>query len=146
MAVTHSSATHLQAKLGLPIGNQISGWILLGETIPESLVNVLKVYAVTSSIIPFVYPIKHTSIESKLLMFFLAFGPCFVILSISVEGLFYTAYFVTLVTWIDLEVAIRTQRGRIALVADSYKIQSDDLRIALFFLFFVQVGFFGTGK
>lgn len=28
----------------------------------------------------------------------------------------------------------------------NYDFQLDDLRIALFFLFFVQVGFFGTGK
>lgn len=27
-----------------------------------------------------------------------------------------------------------------------YHFREDDLRIALFFLFFVQVGFFGTGK
>lgn len=27
-----------------------------------------------------------------------------------------------------------------------YRFETDDLRIALFFLFFVQVGFFGTGK
>ncbi|TFK61033.1 PigN-domain-containing protein [Pluteus cervinus] len=130
MVITESSVAHLQAKVGLPVFNQISGWILL----------------VTSSILPFIYPIKHTTIESKLLMFFMGFGPCFVILSISVEGLFYTAYFVTLVTWIDLEVALRTHRKKIALVADAYRIQSDDLRIALFFLFFVQVGFFGTGN
>ena len=28
----------------------------------------------------------------------------------------------------------------------TYDFHQDDLRIALFFLFFVQVGFFGTGK
>ena len=30
--------------------------------------------------------------------------------------------------------------------AVEHKFELDDLRIALFFLFFVQVGFFGTGK
>jgi hypothetical protein len=33
MLVTHSSATSLQAKLGLPRGNQVVGWVVLGESI-----------------------------------------------------------------------------------------------------------------
>ncbi len=31
MVVTHSSSLSLQAKLGLPRGNQIVGWLVLGE-------------------------------------------------------------------------------------------------------------------
>lgn len=31
MAVTKSSVTSLQARRGLPFGNQVVGWIILGE-------------------------------------------------------------------------------------------------------------------
>ena len=34
MLVTHSSATSLQAKLGLPQGSQAVGWVVVGETLP----------------------------------------------------------------------------------------------------------------
>jgi phosphatidylinositol glycan class N len=81
-------------------------------------------------------------------MFFLAFAVCFVILSISVEGLFYLAYSAVIALWIEVEAVLRN-----ATVLTSPKTEkeihhprADDLRIALFFLFFVQVAFFGTGK
>ena len=38
------------------------------------------------------------------------------------------------------------QNARDALSKQHYTPQSDDIRIAMFFLFFVQVAFFGTGK
>jgi phosphatidylinositol glycan class N len=82
-------------------------------------------------------------------MFFLGFGPCFVILSISVEGLFYLSFSATLTLWVEVEAMLRS----VTRVDDparkmikSYTFQPDDLRIALFFLFFVQTAFFGTGK
>lgn len=79
-------------------------------------------------------------------MLFLGLGTCFVILSISIEGLFYLAFSMTLVTWIEVESMLREPSP----VADNrkkhYSFQVDDLRIALFFLFFVQIAFFGTGK
>ena len=80
-----------------------------------------------------------------MLMYFLGFAPCFVILSISVEGQFYLAYAATLLVWIEVEAALRPTSAKKA-EETRYKIRSDDLRIALFFLVFVQVGFFGTGK
>ncbi|KAK5138104.1 hypothetical protein LTR08_004798 [Meristemomyces frigidus] len=43
----------------------------------------------------------------RLAVIFLAFGPLFVILTISYEGLFYVAIAVTLVTWVRLEHCIR---------------------------------------
>ncbi|KAJ7606827.1 Phosphatidylinositolglycan class N-domain-containing protein [Roridomyces roridus] len=133
MLVTSSSVYHLQAKLGLPLLSQVSGWIVL----------------ITASLLPFVARVRHKTIASKLLMYFLAFGPCFVILSISVEGLFYVAYSITLAAWIDVERALRgdsLDRVKKSKSVLQYKLQPDDMRIALFFLFFVQVGFFGTGN
>ena len=93
-------------------------------------------------------------------MYFLGFGPCFVILSISEEGLFYVAYSITLLYWIQVERTVRlgnsreTRRprnrdlvnGKMVEWTGEYLFQWDDVRTALFFLFFVQVGFFGTGK
>jgi phosphatidylinositol glycan class N len=78
-------------------------------------------------------------------MYFLGFGACFVILSISVEGIFYTVYSTTLFTWIEVESALRAYSTK-STNTRIYHFQQDDMRIALFFLFFVQVAFFGTGK
>lgn len=144
MLITASSVVNLQEKRGLPILNQLSGWTIL----------------VASSILPFTSRGKHHTTASKLVMFFLGFGPCFVILSISIEGLFYVAYSATLVTWIKVEQLVRigpgsppssdvdkTEVNKGHTPQDiAYRFQPDDLRVALFFLFFVQVGFFGIGN
>lgn len=91
----------------------------------------------------------HTAF-SKFLVYFLGFGPCFVILSISIEGLFYVSYSLVLATWVVVESVVRNGRLPTTVTrretAKVYLFQPDDLRIALFFLFLVQVGFFGTGK
>lgn len=83
-------------------------------------------------------------------MYFLGFGPLFIILSISIEGLYYAVYFVTLLLWIEVEAGLReykiAQRTKSSGAHDDNGIEPDNLRIALMFLFFVQVGFFGTGK
>ena len=77
------------------------------------------------------------------------------ILSIREEGLFYVAYSITLVHWIQVErialLGSRRENGdtvneKMANRNGEYSFQWDDVRTALFFLFFVQVGFFGTGK
>ena len=89
------------------------------------------------------------------------------ILSISVEGLFFLSYSALLVVWVEIEVAIRsppsqtdkakrTEAGGTkgaamtgkagTMRAVRYQPKADDLRISLFFLFFVQVAFFGTGN
>ncbi|KAJ7157155.1 Phosphatidylinositolglycan class N-domain-containing protein [Mycena filopes] len=133
MGITASSVYHLQAKLGLPLLNQVAGWIVL----------------VLASTLPFLSRVRHTTPRSKSLMYFLAFGPCFILLSISVEGLFYVAYSVTLASWIAVERSLRggpKNESRKSKGALQYSFQPDDIRIALFFLFFVQVGFFGTGN
>ena len=37
MIVTRLSVASLQAKQGLPIGNQVVGWLILGKTLPRSV-------------------------------------------------------------------------------------------------------------
>ncbi|KAG6873897.1 hypothetical protein C0995_009676 [Termitomyces sp. Mi166 len=121
MIITASSVRSLQAKQGLPLPNQVLGWIVLEHTLQ-----------VLSSVLAFASRGSYHTAFSKFLAYFLGFGPCFVILSISVEGLFYVAY--------SFVLATGNERAKV------YLFQPDDLRTALFFLFFVQVGFFGTGK
>lgn len=91
-------------------------------------------------------------------------------MSICAEGLFYVAYCATLFVWVEVEAAVRAAQLRESghqtsnlvgsevggiernneskkkLHEDDYKLRMEDVRIALFFLFFVQVAFFGTGK
>lgn len=82
----------------------------------------------------------------RILTLFLGLGVCFVILSISVEGLFYCAYTATLAVWSDVEATLREHASQGESKRKTTGVQLDDLRIAVFFLFFVQVAFFGTGK
>ncbi|KAI6115533.1 Phosphatidylinositolglycan class N-domain-containing protein [Pisolithus croceorrhizus] len=137
MLVTSSSVGGLQAKAGLPRLNQIAAWLIL----------------VSSSVYPFTSKVRHPSPTSKILSFFLAFAVCFVVLSINVEGLFYSAYACNLLLWIEIETLVRTPdtSNRNGSVADQqssifYRFRVDDIRIALFFSFYVQVAFFGTGN
>lgn len=152
--ITLSSASSLRAKLGLPLFNQVAGWIILGQSSSgywsfEALFNHISVVA---SIFPFAINAVQIGPEGRILTYFLAFSVCFVILSISVEGLFYAAYSATLYLWTEVEVAVRKARRegsrnpQTPARSGTYYPQMDDLRIAVFFLFFVQVGFFGTGK
>ncbi|KAH7912055.1 Phosphatidylinositolglycan class N-domain-containing protein [Hygrophoropsis aurantiaca] len=131
MVVTASSVINLQNKRGLPLLNQVSAWIILAA----------------ASVFPFISQSRHTNPTSKLVSLFLGFSVCFVVLSISVEGLFYVAYSWTLLLWIDVEAMLRGASPKSSPhTAEIYQFQVDDLRIALFFLFFVQVAFFGTGN
>ncbi|KAJ9298193.1 hypothetical protein DTO271G3_3798 [Paecilomyces variotii] len=174
--VTRSSAASLQAKRGLPFGNQVVGWVLL----------------VTSLLLPFVhrfYPNSHYL--HRLIIIFLTFSPTFIILTISYEGLFYFVFCMTLVTWVLLEHAIyvrsKTSSGKTVTVdgapkhvdpvADAASKPEDragsgaesgqaststatvgshtyryraltisDARVALFFFFLLQSAFFSTGN
>jgi phosphatidylinositol glycan class N len=145
--VTATAAAKLSAKEGLPKLLQGAGWVVLA----------------TSLILPFMGVNQHQHQHSKLLSLFLAFCPLFVILSISTEGLFYVAYSSVLVLWVEVEAAVKSAsiaKGNMQqLETMKQQVQNgqkgspriyiprvDDVRIALFFLFFVQVGFFGTGK
>ncbi|KAG7095750.1 hypothetical protein E1B28_006460 [Marasmius oreades] len=131
--ITRNSALSLQAKTGLPPLAQASGWIVL----------------IASTLLPFITPIRHACVDSKMLMYFLGLGPLFVILSISDEVLFFASYSITLSLWVDVESALAQTSESRALRKDGFKTYSfevDDLRIVMFFLFFVQVAFFGTGN
>lgn len=149
MIVTRSSALSLQAKQGLPRGNQVVGFIVL--------------------IAPFFMPFAHRLQPNnhylhKLLVIFLTCAPTFVLLAISYEGLFYVAFSITLVTWVGLEHRIYLERMPSRLYG-SQRIESStptsnftdslpmsrpldltDARVALFFFVLLQSAFFSTGN
>jgi GPI ethanolamine phosphate transferase 1 len=152
--VTRSSVASLQAKQGLPLGNQVVGWLVLTASV----------------ILPFVHriaPNKHYL--HRLVIIFLTFSPSFVLLTISYEGLFYLAFCFTLLAWVRLEHAIQlhstkqsasgspstngvtitsTSTGSVNLHPEQTfrTLALPDLRRALFFLFFLQSAFFSTGN
>ncbi|KAF9445334.1 PigN-domain-containing protein [Macrolepiota fuliginosa MF-IS2] len=146
------SSLRLQSKLGLPLPVRVLNWILL----------------VIPSLLPYTNTLPHHTTSSKLLMYLLSFGPCFVILSISVEGLFFVTYSAALLGWVISEKitkypnivdpALREKAkadgkmekiangGTIAGTIAGYVFDANDMRLALTFLFFVHLGFFGIGN
>ncbi|KAL4812673.1 Phosphatidylinositolglycan class N-domain-containing protein [Aspergillus spinulosporus] len=155
LIVTRSSAASLQAKQGLPFGNQVVGWGVL----------------IASLLLPFahrLYPNSHYL--HRLMIIFLTFSPTFIILTISYEGLFYFVFCMTLVTWVRLEHATyvytakpvakqaqetfeppkKASMGATAVVdGETYSFRTltvSDARVALFFFFLLQSAFFSTGN
>lgn len=170
--VTRSSIASLQAKQGLPLGNQVVSWLCL----------------IASMVLPFVHRLapNHHYLH-RLMVIFLAFSPAFVLLTISYEGLFYFTFGTTLLVWVRLEHAVHlytttehSSNGTISqpssqastitsttpsntdLIPPSPKpnkrnlvekrtrttrtLTTSDLRVALFFLFLLQSAFFSTGN
>ncbi|ODQ68612.1 GPI ethanolamine phosphate transferase 1 [Nadsonia fulvescens var. elongata DSM 6958] len=137
MWVTNSSIASLQARLGLPLSNQIMGWAVL----------------VASVIVPFMHNISPvTDYRFRLLIIFLTFSPTFIILTISYEGIFYVNFFLLLATWIELECRFQKKSSfqasakEVSKEKQYRKITLGSFRLSLFFFFFSQIGFFGTGN
>lgn len=157
MLVTRSSIASLQARNGLPLGNQILGWLCL----------------TASLVLPFLHRIApNNHYLHRLVVIFLAFSPSFILLTISYEGLFYCFFCGTLLAWVRLEHAIFEHTRSsvtptptpvttvISTIGDGTEIVSTDLspnaahrtlmlpdlRTSLFFLFLLQSAFFSTGN
>ncbi|KAK8042672.1 phosphatidylinositolglycan class N [Apiospora phragmitis] len=148
MFVTRSSALSLQARAGLPRGNQVVGWLVM----------------VISFLMPFTHRLQpNNHYLHRLMVIFLTFAPTFVILTISYEGLFYFVYFLTLLTWVRLEhygyiftissspKAMETNgpapKSSDTSVASQFRpLKLSDVRIALFFFILIQSAFFSTGN
>ncbi|KAI0187360.1 Phosphatidylinositolglycan class N-domain-containing protein [Xylaria flabelliformis] len=147
MIVTRSSALSLQAKQGLPRGNQIVGWLVL----------------VISLLMPLAHRLQpNNHYLHRLLVIFLTCAPTFVILTISYEGLFYFAFSLTLVTWVRIEhhgyvfsqssqkkgqnPASTTGAAIEAVTSQFRPLSLSDARVALFFFVLLQSAFFSTGN
>ncbi|RYP91389.1 hypothetical protein DL770_002529 [Monosporascus sp. CRB-9-2] len=147
MLVTRSSALSLQARQGLPPGNQVVGWLVL--------------------IVSFLMPLAHrlqpnTHYLHRLLVIFLTCAPTFVILTISYEGLFYFTFSLTLLTWVRLEhhrnaflnsnvnkgqeSANPAEAAADAVISQFRPLTLSDARVALFFFVLLQSAFFSTGN
>jgi GPI ethanolamine phosphate transferase 1 len=147
MLVTRSSAMSLQAKQGLPRGNQVVGWLVL--------------------VVSFLMPLTHrlqpnTHYLHRLMVIFLTCAPTFVILTLSYEGIFYFVFCLTLLTWVRLEhhnsvfLKAATEEptdtsGSIkasveSVVSQFRPLALSDARIALFFFVLLQSAFFSTGN
>ncbi|KAL8695661.1 MAG: hypothetical protein Q9224_003257, partial [Gallowayella concinna] len=111
MVVTRSSVASLQAKRGLPLGNQVIGWLVLSNLslIPSPHQDLADINQVASLTLPFLHSLQPSShYLHRLVVLFLTFSPIFIILTISYEGLFYFVFCATLVTWVRLEHHIYT--------------------------------------
>ncbi|KAI0132757.1 Phosphatidylinositolglycan class N-domain-containing protein [Xylariales sp. AK1849] len=146
MYVTRSSALSLQAKAGLPRGNQVVGWLTL----------------IISLLMPLAHRLQPNShYIHRLLVMFLTFAPTFVILTISYEGLFYSAYCLTLLSWVRLEHHSQiftkpssrhketngSAKSAVAEIVSQFRpLALSDARVVLFFFVLLQSAFFSTGN
>ncbi|KAI7850090.1 Phosphatidylinositolglycan class N-domain-containing protein [Circinella umbellata] len=127
IVLVYSTSKSLQQRNGLPFINQISSWAIV----------------VFSTLLPFVYRGKPTDdYLARLLTICFAFGPLMVLLSLSYEMLFYVCFCTTVLLWLEVEREIY-RGGRVSVVRS---LMVSDVRAALFFLFFINVAFFGTGN
>lgn len=136
--VTRSSALSLQAKLGLPRGNQAVGWLVL----------------IVSFVLPLAYRLQpNNHYMHRLIVIFLTCAPSFVILTISFEAIFYVVFSITLLAWVRLEYAAQVfnqtngnTTTRKARPGEFRPLALSDARVALFFMVLLQSAFFSTGN
>ncbi|CAG8437209.1 923_t:CDS:10 [Scutellospora calospora] len=131
--VVYDTTNKLKDKAGLPFLNQIIAWIIL----------------VISTATPFVYGLGKQHYFQRLTTITLAFAPLFVLLSISYEVLFYYFLTITLMIWHQIEHLLFISshpKSTLSHKVQTRKLEIEDIRIALIFLFFINVAFFGTGN
>ncbi|CAI9111088.1 OLC1v1011224C1 [Oldenlandia corymbosa var. corymbosa] len=111
--------------------------------------------AVCSMVLPL---FSANGLLSRLTSIFLGFAPAFLLLSIGYEALFYCALGLALMAWILFENAylyLSKENGLLTsnrvmedsiLKEDQRWLQLSDMRIALTFMVFFNIAFFGTGN
>ncbi|PWN49998.1 alkaline phosphatase-like protein [Violaceomyces palustris] len=150
-AITASSSYSLQRKQGLPLVNQISAWLVLGFSL----------------LFPFLYGFKpairavgggskvrvQQPHSQRLAIVVFALAPIFILLSIRDEAMFFGCYTLMLLIWSKYEGTLFEERRRSrnlvepnGKILSKRKLEKEDFRMAIFFLFFLHVGFFGTGN
>lgn len=120
--LVHSTEESLARKQGLPQLNQTLSWSI----------------SILSLILPLISGETHYMIRMRSVA--MAFAVPFIMLSISYEVLFFIGFSVVLELWLQREYSVRMQQ------VDSGVIRKEDFVTALFFIFFICVGFFGTGN
>lgn len=135
---TAISSSSLQAKKGLPFFSQVGSWTVLLSCLT----------------VPFLYGFVSRNREprqppiQRIVITVFAFAPVFILLSIRDEGLFFASFTLSLVAWSRVEALLFVQRPSSQEKTHSgiRMMSLQDTRVALFFLFFLHAGFFGTGK
>ncbi|ORZ23222.1 Phosphatidylinositolglycan class N-domain-containing protein [Absidia repens] len=115
----------------LSLRNQISNWVTV----------------CTASIYPFIYLGKsNQDYLGRLLTICFSLAPLMTLLSTSYEMLFYVCLCATLLTWLEMERELYRKNSTTIKLLSVRTLQSGDIRRALFFLFFINISFFGTGN
>jgi len=109
-----------------------------------------------SLLVPFVGPAARAhSAADRLAIVALGFGAPMVLLSISYEVLFYVCFAAVLFLWLVVEWHLAAYSAWAPLAdgatqapshAQRRQLQLSDVRIGYFFLFFINVAYFGTGN
>ncbi|OAV91203.1 hypothetical protein PTTG_04717 [Puccinia triticina 1-1 BBBD Race 1] len=150
LLVTIDSTRRLQQKQGLPLVNQALGWLLLASSILPLLPRRSKPSCET----------QDSLLTSRLVEIVFAYAPVFIILSLSYEALFYLAFAGSLLIWLEVEIQLtrfdesqeksakeRESRSGVGKSTGPIsKFRLHHSRLSLFYLFFIHVGFFGTGN
>ncbi|KAJ3271888.1 Glycosyl phosphatidyl inositol anchor synthesis [Terramyces sp. JEL0728] len=142
LIVTYHTSVSLEAKKGLPVVNAVTSWIILASSI------LIPIFDRVSQKQHYLY---------RLVIIYLSFAPIFILLSISYETLFYFFYSMTVFTWLMIEQQLyfydTKEFNGIAYTENSTggetknrSLSPNDMRIASFFLYFINMAFFGTGN
>lgn len=150
LLVTIDSTRRLQQKQGLPLFNQLLGWLLVAS----SVLPLLPRRSQPSG------EVQDSLMTARLVEVVFAYAPVLIILSLSYETLFYLAFAGSLLIWLELETRLarfdesheqsarerESRSGSSKLVEPISKFRLHHGRLSLFYLFFIHVGFFGTGN
>jgi phosphatidylinositol glycan class N len=137
--LVNNTENSLAQKKGLPYWNQVAAWSI----------------TFLSLILPLFSPPFYKMRMQSLVM---AFACPFILLSVNYEVLFFAALDVLMLIWIKREIntreqpAIYTQSnnkadgGHVASKTGIRYLNTTDFSTALLFIFFINIGFFGTGN
>lgn len=125
--VLYTTESSLSNGSGLPIFNQFISWILF--------------------IVSFVFLFTSgEDYQSTIASTFLSLSTPYILLSISYEVVFYIAFSILLMLWIILESKIFQNENPNYHLIDNPPITFQHIRIAVFYILFCFVAFFGTGN
>ncbi|KAL5038050.1 Glycosyl phosphatidyl inositol anchor synthesis, variant 2 [Batrachochytrium dendrobatidis] len=142
-AILVSTTRSLDAKQGLPIVNSIISWLIMIPCVAIPIVD---------------GALGSQHYLRRLVVIYLSFAPLFTLLSISYEVLFFFFFSITILSWMLLEKQLYffenkiyqgTMYAEIVQSETTIKhrpLRMTDMRIAGFFLLFINVAFFGTGN